>query len=113
MTDNLGEQLSGDLARQIRQTLKRLRMHLHEAEVQAPAQIFQMIEELRSLVANDTQKARQNLHTALQRLGASEEEFLEWLELDVQLLERKLLKALALAADPSKVDLDAWRKADP
>jgi hypothetical protein len=35
------------------------------------------------------------------------------LQLDLQQLERKLLNAISQAADPSRVDLAAWRKAPP
>ncbi len=113
MSDNLGQQITQDAAATIEGHLKRLRLHLREAEVQAPMQVFQMIEELRNWIASDTDKARKGLLDALKRFGASEEEFLDWLQLDLQQLERKLLNAISQAADPSRVDLAAWRKAPP
>ena len=114
MSDTADQQtnkpLGSDTAQALEAALKRLQLHLREAEVQAPMQIFQMIEELRGMVRSDSAKAKEGLTNALKRIAASEEEFLDWLELDWQLLERKLLKALSLAADPSQLDPDAWRK---
>ena len=113
MPDNLGQQMTRDAAQAIERNLTRLGLHLREAEVQAPMQIFQMIEELRSWISSDSDKARKGLLDALKRLGASEEEFLDWMQLDLQQLERKLMNALTDATDPSRVDLAAWRKAPP
>lgn len=113
MTDNLAQRITADAAETLQRSLKRLRQQLREAECQAPPPIFQMLEELRLTIAEDSDKARHKLREKLHSLGASEEEFLEWLQLDVRLLEQKLIKALSLAADPSKVDLAAWRKAEP
>lgn len=113
MPDSIGQQITRDAAQAIERNLNKLGLHLRQAEVQAPMQIFQMIEELRSRLTNDSDKARKELLETLKRLGASEEEFLDWLQLDLQQLERKLMNALKQATDPSRVDLAAWRKAPP
>ena len=109
MPNEPGQAITSEFVQSLEKTLQRLRLRLREAEVQAPMQIFQIIEELRSLVSTDTEKARDKLLEALQGLAASEEEFFDWLQLDIQQLESKLLDVLSKTTDSSRVDLATWK----
>lgn len=113
MSQSIFQHLGGEIAEKLERSLNRLRQQLREAECSAPPPLFQMLEELRLIIAEDSDKARQRVQELLQSMGASEEEFLDWLRLDIELLEKKLLSAMSLAADPSQIDLAFWRQIDP
>lgn len=110
MTESAAERLSRATAEALQHSLERWQQRLHEAEVQAPANIYRMIEALREVVSQDSRKARQQVLDILTRMGTSEAEFLDWLEQDFELLEKRLFTALGVAADPTALELDRLRR---
>lgn len=85
---------------------RRLSLQLRAAELSTPPTLYQMIEELRLVLAEEDQRTREGVQRILRKLGADEEEFLDWLALDIQLLEAQIFKTMARLADPTQLDLN-------
>ncbi|MGB1581624.1 MAG: hypothetical protein ACPHER_08965 [Nevskiales bacterium] len=111
MKESLTDRLSRQTAEALEQSLQRWQERLSEAELKAPPRLYQMIEALREIVAEDSRRAREQLMETLTRIGSSEQEFLGWLEQDFQTLEQELLTALSKTADPTTVELAKLRAA--
>ncbi len=110
--NDLPDTISTDLTRAYERMLARIREQLSEAEASAPLPIYMVIEEARERAVSlgeMTQAEASQVAYWLKRdllhlrdvISRSEQGFMNWLGLDLKLIEQGLLDILA---DPTRVD---------
>ena len=104
----MSERLDQLASKSLSDALERVRTRLHEAELNAPPQVYQALEALREKLQSRLEETETQLSQLAHEIGETEDDLLEWLKLDIRSLEKRLLESLLSASDKSRAELRQW-----